>query len=584
MWKYIQTLSKVFNLCNHSNISLFFFICLLSSCGNLTNSNLNSLSKMQERALNKPLKQTYYTINIPTHDGLNLSATLYQPSLSANETAPLIIHTHGFGLSRMKRPIGLYGSLILSGITAKKAWKDKNYWVISYDQRGHGSSEGIINVMDPNKEAKDITSIVNWIEQNLPRVQKKNNDPVIGMLGESYGGMAQLSGGVQDRRIDSIVPMHTAYNLPYALYPNDIPKTGWLTLLMANTNLLNVGKMHPELNNGYKQALKTRTTPQSMAIFLHGKDFKSNCLQKKVRPINALIIQGFNDILFNINHGYETFNCLKQHNNLESNISDYALNFIGTQGGHITPIIQPSLTPAYSVEKNIQCNNQTYNLSDLILSWLEWSLSPKIQSKPNPMSNTACISTDNKLGFYTETLPTPSTVLNIPKTTTSLSDTTVLERLLNPLHFIITSVKKKKNYNTHATNSLFIPLSKTKNNLTRLSGIPYVNLTFDTPNNYHERFLIKNDLGKNNVFIGIGVIKKGTNKPKLINKQLTPVNLHETYRNLNISGVSTVLNKGDELGLMVYLKHYHFMFLGEKNSKSFTINGNITLPLYTIEP
>ena len=46
-----------------------------------------------------------------TDESITLSFTVYQAALKAGSTAPLILHTHGFGLSRMKRPyLSLYGS------------------------------------------------------------------------------------------------------------------------------------------------------------------------------------------------------------------------------------------------------------------------------------------------------------------------------------------------------------------------------------------------------------------------------------------------------------------------------------------
>ena len=85
------------------------------------------------------LKKDYYNVDIPSFDGNSIRATIFQPALRPHETAPLVLHVHGFGMFRMTAPTSLYGSLILSGIAAKKAWEN-GYWVISIDHRGHGGS------------------------------------------------------------------------------------------------------------------------------------------------------------------------------------------------------------------------------------------------------------------------------------------------------------------------------------------------------------------------------------------------------------------------------------------------------------
>ena len=116
------------------------------------------------------LKQRYFQAKTTASDGTVLAFTVYQPHLKADQTAPLLLHTHGFGLSRMKRPeLSLYGFLLPTGQVAKTAWKN-GYWVISYDQRGHGHSQGKISLSDLAKEAQDVISIMNWAEKKIQQL------------------------------------------------------------------------------------------------------------------------------------------------------------------------------------------------------------------------------------------------------------------------------------------------------------------------------------------------------------------------------------------------------------------------------
>ncbi|KAB0476723.1 alpha/beta hydrolase, partial [Pseudomonas vancouverensis] len=130
--------SYVFWLC-------FGLLFVLQGCVHATTQTTVVTSKSIE------LKQRYYQAKTTAPDGTVLAFTVYQPHLKPGQTAPLILHTHGFGLSRMKRPeLSLYGFLLPTGQVAKTAWQ-KGYWVMSYDQRGHGDSQGKIRLTDPEK-------------------------------------------------------------------------------------------------------------------------------------------------------------------------------------------------------------------------------------------------------------------------------------------------------------------------------------------------------------------------------------------------------------------------------------------------
>jgi hypothetical protein len=83
----------------------FAVFLILQGCVHAT-VQPNQISK----AHTTELKQRYYQVKTKASDGTLIAFTVYQPKLSTNQTAPLILHTHGFGLSRMKRPeLSLYG-------------------------------------------------------------------------------------------------------------------------------------------------------------------------------------------------------------------------------------------------------------------------------------------------------------------------------------------------------------------------------------------------------------------------------------------------------------------------------------------
>ena len=108
-------------------IALAVLSSLLSACSTVPTTGPDFLTNPLTRSA--AIKKDYYDVNIKTHDGHLLRATIFQPALKAHETAPLIIHGHGFGIFRISSPISIYGLAIFSGQAAIKAW-NQGYWVL----------------------------------------------------------------------------------------------------------------------------------------------------------------------------------------------------------------------------------------------------------------------------------------------------------------------------------------------------------------------------------------------------------------------------------------------------------------------
>lgn len=182
----------------------------------------------------RDLPATHFETVITGRDGTRLSSPRCSslPSRPAN-MAPLVVHTYGWGGWRVTGPNGFYGTQMMSGRAALTAWR-AGYWVVSYDQRGWGGSEGNIEMMDPRYEVQDALAVIDWSASHLPRLQMDDpNDPRVGMLGESYGGAVQLLASAEDPRIDALVPIATWYDLADALAPQGDLKIGWGGVLLG---------------------------------------------------------------------------------------------------------------------------------------------------------------------------------------------------------------------------------------------------------------------------------------------------------------------------------------------------------------
>ncbi|MDK8465224.1 CocE/NonD family hydrolase [Marinobacter sp. SS13-12] len=145
-------------------IWLLLVFALASGC-----ASIDPLARYQDTGPATVLPQTSYHTDVVAHDGTVLRATVFQPALEPGVEAPIIIHTHGFGAFRAPHRFSIYGQLVLSGQAAMAAW-DSGYWVISYDQRGFGDSEGKVQLMDPDYEVRDFISVLDWADEHLPRV------------------------------------------------------------------------------------------------------------------------------------------------------------------------------------------------------------------------------------------------------------------------------------------------------------------------------------------------------------------------------------------------------------------------------
>ena len=494
------------------------------------------------------LKQRYFQAKTIASDGTIIAFTVYQPHLKAGQTAPLLLHTHGFGLSRMKRPeLSLYGFLLPTGQVAKTAWKN-GYWVISYDQRGHGNSQGKIRLTDPEKEAQDVINIMNWAEKNLPQLAQNQNGVRTGMIGESYAGGVQYIASALDPRLQAIVPITTWHDIVDSLVPNGVPKGDWLSFLNLIGDWWNWNKFDPELKQAY-QDIQQGQLKQSTYDLLKTHQASWFCENAQAPKADALIIQGFRDVLFPFNEGVKAAQCIQK--------SQHEVHLIGVQGGHLQPFAQRSPlgdTPFWYIGKSVACGNQKqYKLQDTIMGWF-----------------------DQKLKDQTATIDLPE--LCVDK---------------SPV-YKFKDLDAKTQYTLNKTwiepqnsQAVFVPIH-TITELAHLTGTPQLNLKIETPNNKVEPTL----------FISMAIKSGKTGKYAILNDQTTALNPSKkhtfdqviSHKNSASKGNQTIelpsingrLNKGDTLGLLIQTESIYYQKIKQPKIEAW-ISGQITLPKFWSE-
>src|SRR3954471_3352455 len=189
----------------------------------LATAAVAALSAVPARAADPAPQFTATRGVITSFDGTDIVYNYFVPSgVSAAHPVPVVMRTHGWGGSGEQ-------ASNLSG-TAKKLLSG-GYALITWDSRGFGQSGGEANVDDPNIEGRDASKLIDFLATRPEIAQNAPGDPVIGMTGGSYAGGIQLALAAYDHRVDAIAPEITWNDLRYSLFPHNVIKFGWDSLL-----------------------------------------------------------------------------------------------------------------------------------------------------------------------------------------------------------------------------------------------------------------------------------------------------------------------------------------------------------------
>ncbi len=280
-------------------------------------------------------------------------------SASAAKPAVALLSTNGFGGS--KDDSGTQGNAAFA-----KQYADRGYVTLSYSGLGFGGSGCLIELDAPEWDGKVADQLAQFLagrtglatrtDTGLPyavpglvRTQPgKAFDPVVGMIGGSYGGEVQFA-AASFGRIDAIVPQITWNDLSYSLAPNNTSqvrpaanprgvtyatpgteKVGWTTLFFALGFAQDLTNMQPEqlvaqataggLCPNFDQRACTAKIdldadgapdPSTLA-FARGASV-ATYLDKVKIPV--LLSQGQADTLFNLQEAIATYSALKKQGN-----------------------------------------------------------------------------------------------------------------------------------------------------------------------------------------------------------------------------------------------------------------------------
>jgi ABC-2 type transport system ATP-binding protein len=274
-------------------------------------------------------------------EGTDIAISVYRPAAaSAQDPAPVILHSHGWGGSRT------------SGDGAFQRELDRGFGVVSIDQRGFGESGGQSHVQDPDLEGRDVIAVIDhvaeldWVlEDSDDDGRPVAGDPVLFAMGGSYGGGFQLVAALTEvaetgtTRFNALAPDMAWFDLSRSLAPEGVVRTAWVALLYA----VGIPSVAPHIHEAFVYGSTTGQWPDGTVPGTADLDelfFRNGpsgfVAQGHRLDIPALITQGFSDNLFNGNEGWHNF---------ERTLTDEAREqslFVGYNGGHALPNVLPA--------------------------------------------------------------------------------------------------------------------------------------------------------------------------------------------------------------------------------------------------
>ncbi len=568
----------------------------------------------------------YHVEIVNPYDDTTIVFTVMQPALAEHATAPLILHGHGFGGARLggrsQRSIyeTLSGGLLPSTEAARRAAND-GYFVISFDQRGFGDSAGNVNIMDPTLEGSDISAILDWAEQEMDhgqRLTRRDGRLVVGGLGLSYGGGFQFIGACVDARFTAIVPTATWHDLTYSLAPDNVIKTAWgaaLVVLGMPTSGIDLDPMlyralieglaSPLTGRGLSSRVADELYNHSPASFFDGTIARDGERvpapeQRRAPKVDALIIQGVGDTLFNLNEAVANADGLRAAGN--------DVHLIAVRHGHSLPFLQNIDRIAYQTEANLHWGDQRVETAAIELAYLDWKLKG---IQPEHEMPTCAVVVDDETGVVFDAIPhgmdtggerfefqgqavtggldlllgvfrentlgglwdlVTGTVENSVTVLKRLwksdgedlraDDTGVLARLVNAL--------PTEHVDELASGGVFISLTRIDNDHQAVIGIP------------RARLEVTGDAPSPVAFMGLGIQRAGETATLLVNDQLCPIR-GLGARDIELNGVAQRLQRGDELGVLIYGYHPQYLTSFSLIPGRLQVTGWVEVPLLDLD-
>jgi len=523
-----------------------------------------------------------YSIYLTSSIGDTVAFTVFEPAtVTGGTTYPLVLHGPGWGSSRtttLGSPAASSsaGSSVGSNIAELVA---AGYGAISFDQRGFGENTGVVDSMNPDKDAVDILAVLDWAQAKLPWLAygptldgRDPHEPMVGAIGGSYGGMYQLLIANADprHRLRAITPNIAPNDLNYALVPGGAFKSLWNDILWGDG--LGNGKQRLDpfittqffatddtLNNTESSYSHDYYGYHSESYFCNGTPIATNggAGTAPQRPpttvpprVHAMIWIGVRDTLFDFNGAYANYQCLKR--------AGGDVRLLSYQAGHnsIGLIPDPGVTAFFpSGDANDSRCGSTLNEDAAQLMWFDRYLK-------NKSSAAAAIPTQPCISLAA------GDAITLPEVPTRTSG----HRLTTFNVGTLTTVAGA-NVDVPAAVALYTASASGAVE----AGIPHATLDVAAVGGVAA--------GTPIVFVGVGQMHAAhPGVWDLVDNQLTPLRGLGRF-DVDLAGGGARLQPGDQLGVLVYGLQDQYARNGTANAAKpavvpVVVTGSVSLPIF----
>lgn len=543
------------------------------------------------------------TSPVPRNDdpdtAVTVPFTLFIPEHAEGDTFPLIVHSHGFGGSRVgvdeanADPAEDQATDSTTSVFSRlddqvRLLWDAGYAVVSFDERGFGRGDdgddgntGAIQIMDPDFEIQDAIAVLDWIDNPDNGVRDMiardmDGNMIAGAIGGSYGGGYQLLLAALDDRLDAITPTATWYDLLQSLLTNDVIKksysTGLCALILSDNaesgartqSACDQAADSGSMGGAAARYLEDITVMQDVLIDAFGTHGMVEIERRHneeagftMRPVDTLLVQGIRDILFNFNQSRENYRFL-------SSIGG-DVRFMTMENGH--SIAQTRMNPGSQGALGPSACGQFDSL-DSIRAWFDLKLRGN-QDAAALIPDEVCISLDDFNGVLLDEVPfADSSDPRFDAWTVTVPETMVTAQASNI---------------NDPGDGIFVALdAPIDTEGLVLAGVPVATLTVDNSNALAEQN------NGSTVFVGVGISRGGD--IMLVDDQAQPIRASdprsgETPEALPLIGVGEALEVDDQVGVLLY-GNYDIYETGTGSapvnfgaSNQTTVSGSVRLPI-----
>ena len=220
--------------------------------------------------------------------------------------APTILEGHGWGGSRQTDPEAKSDEA--TGNVGVGALRKAGFNVLTWDSRGFGNSGGTVTVDAPDKEARDVQALLDWLAQQPEAQLDKAGDPRVGMTGVSYAGGIELTTAGIDKRIDAIAPIIAWNSLTTSLYKEQTVKGGWASALVAAGIPTSKGRLDPHVVSAFTSGVSTGKLSDEDRDWFASRG--PGDLVKQI-TVPTFLVQGTADTLFTLDEAITNYRTIK---------------------------------------------------------------------------------------------------------------------------------------------------------------------------------------------------------------------------------------------------------------------------------